>query len=46
MSGEKVIFGVVLGCREVEFLAFGTTQKARVKRFEEQRDCVRLTSVR
>jgi alkanesulfonate monooxygenase SsuD/methylene tetrahydromethanopterin reductase-like flavin-dependent oxidoreductase (luciferase family) len=35
MSGGKVIFGVALGYREVEYLAFGTTQKARVKRFEE-----------
>src|SRR4029453_16046219 len=33
MSGGKVIFGVALGYREVEFLAFGTTQKERVKRF-------------
>jgi alkanesulfonate monooxygenase SsuD/methylene tetrahydromethanopterin reductase-like flavin-dependent oxidoreductase (luciferase family) len=35
MSGGKVIFGVALGYREVEFRAFGTTQKERVKRFEE-----------
>jgi alkanesulfonate monooxygenase SsuD/methylene tetrahydromethanopterin reductase-like flavin-dependent oxidoreductase (luciferase family) len=35
MSGGKVIFGVALGYRDVEFLAFGTTQKERVKRFEE-----------
>ena len=35
MSGGKVIFGVALGYRDVEYLAFGTTQKARVKRFEE-----------
>jgi alkanesulfonate monooxygenase SsuD/methylene tetrahydromethanopterin reductase-like flavin-dependent oxidoreductase (luciferase family) len=35
MSGGKVIFGAALGYREVEYLAFGTTQKARVKRFEE-----------
>jgi alkanesulfonate monooxygenase SsuD/methylene tetrahydromethanopterin reductase-like flavin-dependent oxidoreductase (luciferase family) len=32
MSGGKVIFGAALGYREVEYLAFGTTQKARVKR--------------
>src|SRR5262249_52119354 len=35
MSGGKVIFGVALGYREVEFLAFGTTQRQRVRRFEE-----------
>jgi alkanesulfonate monooxygenase SsuD/methylene tetrahydromethanopterin reductase-like flavin-dependent oxidoreductase (luciferase family) len=35
MSGGKVIFGMALGYREVEYLAFGTTQKARVRRFEE-----------
>src|SRR5256712_2575058 len=41
MSGEKIIFGVALGYREVEFLAFGTTQKERVKRFEENLEAVR-----
>lgn len=35
ISGGKVIFGVGLGYREVEFKAFGTTGKERVKRFEE-----------
>src|SRR5215510_1422288 len=35
MSGGKVILGVALGYRDVEYLAFGTTQKERVKRFEE-----------
>ena len=35
LSGGKVIFGVALGYREVEFQAFGTTQKERVRRFEE-----------
>lgn len=35
MSGGKVIFGAALGYREVEFLAFGTSQKERVRRFEE-----------
>ncbi len=35
MSGGKVIFGVALGYREVEFRAFGTTQQERVQRFEE-----------
>ena len=34
MSGGKVIFGVALGYREVESLAFGTTQRERVKRLE------------
>ena len=41
MSGGKVIFGVALGYRDVEFLAFGTTQKERVKRFEENLEAVR-----
>ena len=41
MSGGKVIFGVALGYREVEFLAFGTTQKARVKRFEENLEAIK-----
>ena len=35
ISGGNVIFGVGLGYREVEFKAFGTTGKERVKRFEE-----------
>jgi len=35
MSGGRVIFGIALGYRDVEYLAFGTTQKERVKRFEE-----------
>src|SRR5258705_11605241 len=41
MSGGKVIFGVALGYRNVEFLAFGTTQKERVRRFEENLETVR-----
>jgi alkanesulfonate monooxygenase SsuD/methylene tetrahydromethanopterin reductase-like flavin-dependent oxidoreductase (luciferase family) len=41
MSGGKVIFGVALGYREVEYLAFGTTQKERVPRFEENLEAVR-----
>ncbi len=41
MSGGKVIFGVALGYREVEFLAFGTTQKERVSRFEENLHAVK-----
>ncbi len=35
ISGGRLIFGVALGYREVEFKAFGTTQKERVQRFEE-----------
>ena len=35
MSGGKLIFGVGLGYREVEFKAFGTTMKDAPKRFEE-----------
>jgi alkanesulfonate monooxygenase SsuD/methylene tetrahydromethanopterin reductase-like flavin-dependent oxidoreductase (luciferase family) len=35
MSGGKVIFGIALGYRDVEYLAFGTTAKERVRRFEE-----------
>jgi alkanesulfonate monooxygenase SsuD/methylene tetrahydromethanopterin reductase-like flavin-dependent oxidoreductase (luciferase family) len=41
MSGGKVIFGVALGYREVEFLAFGTTQKERVSRFEENLEAIK-----
>jgi alkanesulfonate monooxygenase SsuD/methylene tetrahydromethanopterin reductase-like flavin-dependent oxidoreductase (luciferase family) len=41
MSGGKVIFGVALGYRDVEFLAFGTAQKERVQRFEENLDAVK-----
>src|SRR5215468_11780857 len=41
MSGGKVIFGVALGYRDVEFLAFGTTRKERVRRFEENLEAVR-----
>jgi len=35
MSNGRIIFGAALGYREVEFKAFGTTQKERVQRFEE-----------
>ena len=35
MSGGRLIFGAALGYREVEFLGFGTTQRDRVQRFEE-----------
>ena len=41
MSGGKVIFGIALGYREVEFRAFGTTQKERVSRFEENLEAVK-----
>ena len=41
MSGGKVIFGVALGYREVEFLAFGTTQRERVQRFEENLEAIK-----
>ena len=41
MSGGKVILGVALGYRDVEYLAFGTTQKERVKRFEENLEAIR-----
>ncbi|MCZ6874255.1 MAG: LLM class flavin-dependent oxidoreductase [bacterium] len=41
MSNGKVIFGVALGYREVEFLAFGTTQQERVKRFEENLEAIK-----
>jgi len=41
MSGGRVIFGVALGYRDVEYLAFGTTQKERVKRFEENLEAVK-----
>jgi alkanesulfonate monooxygenase SsuD/methylene tetrahydromethanopterin reductase-like flavin-dependent oxidoreductase (luciferase family) len=41
MSGGRVIFGVALGYREVEFLAFGTAQKERVPRFEENLEAVK-----
>jgi alkanesulfonate monooxygenase SsuD/methylene tetrahydromethanopterin reductase-like flavin-dependent oxidoreductase (luciferase family) len=41
MSGGKVICGVALGYREVEFLAFGTSQKDRVRRFEENLEALK-----
>lgn len=41
MSGGRVIFGVALGYRDVEFLAFGTRQKERVQRFEESLEAIR-----
>ncbi len=41
MTGGKVIFGAGLGYREVEFRAFGTTQKERVKRFVENLEAIK-----
>ena len=41
MSKGKLIFGVGLGYREVEFRGFGTTQKERVKRLEENLEAVK-----
>ncbi|MBN8899715.1 MAG: LLM class flavin-dependent oxidoreductase, partial [Rhodospirillales bacterium] len=35
MSDGKLVFGAGIGYREVEFQAFGTTQKASGRRFEE-----------
>jgi alkanesulfonate monooxygenase SsuD/methylene tetrahydromethanopterin reductase-like flavin-dependent oxidoreductase (luciferase family) len=41
MSGGKVIFGAALGYREVEYAAFGTTQRQRVRRFEENLEAIK-----
>ena len=41
MSRGKVILGVALGYREVEFKAFGTTQAQRVQRMEENLIAIR-----
>ena len=41
LSGGKVIFGIALGYREVEFLAFGTRQRQRVQRFEENLEAIK-----
>lgn len=41
MSGGKLIFGAGLGYREVEFKAFGTTQKDRVPRFIENLEAIK-----
>ena len=40
MSNGKLTFGAGLGYREVEFQGFGTTQKDRVARFEENLEAV------
>src|SRR6266542_4316420 len=41
MSGGRVIFSAALGYREVESRAFGTWQKDRVQRFEENLEAIR-----
>jgi alkanesulfonate monooxygenase SsuD/methylene tetrahydromethanopterin reductase-like flavin-dependent oxidoreductase (luciferase family) len=41
MSKGKVILGVALGYRDVEFKAFGTTQGERVRRLEENLVAIR-----
>ncbi|MEL0004119.1 MAG: LLM class flavin-dependent oxidoreductase [Rhodospirillales bacterium] len=41
MSGGKLIFGVGVGYREVEFQAFGTTMKGAGKRLEENLEAVK-----
>jgi alkanesulfonate monooxygenase SsuD/methylene tetrahydromethanopterin reductase-like flavin-dependent oxidoreductase (luciferase family) len=41
MSNGKVIFGAALGYRDVEFKGFGTTQKERVPRFEENLEAIK-----
>jgi len=41
MSGGRLTFGAGLGYREVEFKAFGTTQKERVPRFLENLEAIK-----
>ncbi len=41
ISGGRLIFGAGIGYREVEFQAFGTTQKDRVRRFVENLEAIR-----
>jgi alkanesulfonate monooxygenase SsuD/methylene tetrahydromethanopterin reductase-like flavin-dependent oxidoreductase (luciferase family) len=41
MSGGKLIFGVGVGYREVEFQAFGTTMKGAGQRLEENLEAVK-----
>lgn len=41
MSGGRLTFGCGLGYREVEFKSFGTTQKDRVPRFEENLNAIK-----
>jgi len=41
IAGGRLIFGCGIGYREVEFQAFGTTAKERVKRFVENLEAMR-----
>jgi alkanesulfonate monooxygenase SsuD/methylene tetrahydromethanopterin reductase-like flavin-dependent oxidoreductase (luciferase family) len=41
MCNGKLIFGAGIGYREVEFKAFGTTQKQSARRFEECLDAIK-----
>ena len=41
MSGGRLTFGCGLGYRDVEFKAFGTNSKARVRRFEENLEAIK-----
>lgn len=41
MSGGRLTFGAGLGYRDVEFKAFGTTQKERVPRFHENLEAIK-----
>ncbi len=41
MSGGRVIVGVGLGYRDVEFAGFGTVQAERIRRFEENLEAIR-----
>ena len=42
MTNGKIIFGAGLGYRDVEFKAFGTLQKDRVKRLEENLIAIKI----
>jgi len=41
MTNGKLIFGCGVGYRDVEFEAFGTTRKARARRFEENLEAIK-----
>jgi alkanesulfonate monooxygenase SsuD/methylene tetrahydromethanopterin reductase-like flavin-dependent oxidoreductase (luciferase family) len=41
LSGGNLVFGSGIGYREVEFKAFGTTQRERARRFEENFEAIR-----
>lgn len=41
MTGGKLIFGAGLGYRDVEFKAFGTTARQKVRRFEEALEAIK-----